>query len=151
MYSTAHPLRRLAVGALAIGALAGTLAACGDDGPETPATTTPATEPTEPTEPTDTDSAPDTTGAGSEPAGSEPAGSEPGTSEADGDLPTEETAADLVGLDEDEAEETATERGWAFRVVRRDGEDLPATMDLRENRVNVEVDDGVVTAIANIG
>ena len=31
------------------------------------------------------------------------------------------------------------------------GEDLPATLDLRPNRVNVEVTDGEVTAIVNIG
>ena len=35
--------------------------------------------------------------------------------------------------------------------MRRDGEDLPATLDLRPNRVNVEVTDDEVTAIVNIG
>jgi hypothetical protein len=56
-----------------------------------------------------------------------------------------------VGLTEDAATDAAEACGWILRVVRRDGEDLPATLDLRPNRVNVEVTDGEVTAIVNIG
>ena len=66
--------------------------------------------------------------------------------------PTEETADELlVGLTEDEATEAAEACGWILRVVQRDGEDLPMTMDLRPNRVNVEVTDGEVTAIVSTG
>jgi hypothetical protein len=65
--------------------------------------------------------------------------------------PTEESAADLVGLSEETANEAAEACGWILRVVRRDGEDLPATRDFRPNRVNVEVTEGEVTAIVNIG
>ena len=56
-----------------------------------------------------------------------------------------------MGLTEDEATDAAEACGWILRVVRRDGEDLPATLDLRPNRVNVEVTDGEVTAIVNTG
>jgi hypothetical protein len=65
--------------------------------------------------------------------------------------PTEESAADLVGLTEEAATAAAEAYGWILRVVRRDGEDLPATRDFRPNRVNVEVTDGEVAAIAYIG
>ena len=66
--------------------------------------------------------------------------------------PTEESADELlVGLTEDEATDAAEACGWILRVVRRDGEDLPATLDFRPNRVNVEVTDGEVTAIVNTG
>jgi hypothetical protein len=65
--------------------------------------------------------------------------------------PTDESASALVGLTEDEATEAAEACGWILRVVRRDGEDLPATRDFRPNRVNVEVTDGEVTAIVNTG
>jgi hypothetical protein len=67
------------------------------------------------------------------------------------DEPTEELADGLVGLTESEATAAAEACGWILRVVRRDGEDLPATRDFRPNRVNVEVTDGEVTAIVNIG
>ena len=56
-----------------------------------------------------------------------------------------------MGLTEDEATAAAEACGWILRVVRRDGEDLPATLDFRPNRVNVEVTDGEVTAIVSTG
>jgi hypothetical protein len=104
-------------------ALLATLAvACGDDDNAASDTTVPDT---------------------SEPAGSVPSDCPP--------EPTDESAADLVGLTEEAAADAAEACGWILRVVRRDGEDLPATLDLRPNRVNVEVTDGEVTAIVNIG
>lgn len=133
--------RHFAAPVLLVVGLAGGLAACGDDSPDTPSTTVPAETAPPPTEPTDTD-----------PSATEPSATEPGESTAgSSDLPTEESAADLVGLTEEEAEDAAEELGWTIRVTRRDGEDLAATMDLRENRVNVEVTDGEVTAILSIG
>ncbi|WP_162941425.1 PASTA domain-containing protein [Desertimonas flava] len=123
--------KRVALPVLLFVGVAGGLAACGDDGPETPPTTVPA----------------ETAPAPTEPEATEP-GDDAGST---GDLPTEASAADLVGLTEEDAEAAAEELGWTVRVTRRDGEDLPATMDLRENRVNVEVTDGEVTAIVNIG
>jgi hypothetical protein len=130
--------RRAAVSALiALTAVAG-LAACGDDDDSgsssstaPPETEAPGTEAPEGTEaPDDTDS-PGDTAAGE---------------------PTVDAATDvLVGLSEDDAEEAADEQGWTIRVVVRDGEDLPATMDFRPERVNVEVTDGEVTAVVSVG
>ena len=88
---------------------------------------------------------PDTTG----PATADPSSSAPGDCPEE---PTEESADELlVGLPEDEATEAAEACGWILRVVRRDGEDLPATLDFRPNRVNVEVTDDEVTAIVSTG
>lgn len=54
----------------------------------------------------------------------------------------------LVGLHADEACEMATRAGYLFRVVRRDGDSLIVTMDLRTNRVNVEIEDDIVVAVS---
>ncbi len=144
--------RRPLTAALAAAVLVVTAAACGDDDND-PATAdstqSPATEPAATTDAPAT-SPPETT----VPDTSEPTSSAPPSS-ATGDCaeePTEETADELlVGLTEDEATEAAEACGWILRVVRRDGEDLPMTMDLRTNRVNVEVTDGEVTAIVSTG
>jgi hypothetical protein len=66
--------------------------------------------------------------------------------------PTVESASALV-VDESEADAEAavTAEGWSFRVVRRDGEDLAATMDFQPDRVNVDVEDGTVVAVTSIG
>lgn len=56
-------------------------------------------------------------------------------------------APDFLGLTEEAAAELADERGLDVREVGRDGECFPVTMDLRENRVNLEfVEDLVVGA-----
>jgi|GEM_PF-275341 len=60
-------------------------------------------------------------------------------------------AAELVGLDEVAAAEVAKGSGWELRVVERDGEALARTDDLRSDRVNVVVTDGVVTAVESVG
>ncbi|MET0459037.1 MAG: hypothetical protein ABW195_07300 [Ilumatobacteraceae bacterium] len=68
------------------------------------------------------------------------------------EVPTVESASALV-VDKSEADAQAAVEaaGWSFRVVRRDGEDLMATMDLQPERVNVEVEDGTVVAVTSIG
>lgn len=66
-------------------------------------------------------------------------------------LPTMETAEALVGLDLDTAIAEATVRGWEVRVMRLDGEDQLGTADYVIERVNVAVDDDVVTGILSIG
>jgi beta-lactam-binding protein with PASTA domain len=62
---------------------------------------------------------------------------------------------DIVGESVDEATATLADAGLTLRVLRRDGEDLPATMDLDESRINVavETNDGteVVTAVISNG
>lgn len=65
--------------------------------------------------------------------------------------PTVEEAQVLVGLPIADAEQLAGESGWTVRVMRIDGEDQAGTMDLRTERVNVEIADGVVVAILSVG
>ncbi|MBU3688616.1 MAG: hypothetical protein B7C54_10875 [Acidimicrobiales bacterium mtb01] len=54
---------------------------------------------------------------------------------------------DLVGLAEKAAVEAAESQGWVVRVVARDGEEFPITMDYSTARVNLTVVDGVVTEV----
>ncbi len=63
---------------------------------------------------------------------------------------------DVVGQSVDDATATLESAGLSLRVVRRDGEDLAATMDFVPTRVDVAVeteDDGteVVTEILSTG
>jgi hypothetical protein len=63
---------------------------------------------------------------------------------------------DVIGASVDDAKTTLEDAGFTLRVVKRDGEDLPATADFLANRVNVAVetqDDGseVVTEVVSIG
>ncbi|MCK9248503.1 MAG: hypothetical protein M0P31_05940 [Solirubrobacteraceae bacterium] len=60
-------------------------------------------------------------------------------------------ARDLLGLTVDDASARAQDAGCSVRVLRRDGDDLPGTLDLRHNRVNVEERDGRVVGILNVG
>lgn len=62
--------------------------------------------------------------------------------------PIPQTVADeLIGLTEGAAATCANELGWGFRVVQRDGEDFPATMDYRADRVSVVVENGTVVSV----
>jgi len=54
----------------------------------------------------------------------------------------------VVGLAEDEAIKVITEYGWTARVVSIDGVGQPVTMDLRMDRLNLDVTNGIVTAIS---
>jgi hypothetical protein len=51
----------------------------------------------------------------------------------------------LVGLTEQQAAAQAAANGWPFRVAERDGERFLLTQDFNEQRVNVAVENGVVT------
>jgi hypothetical protein len=55
------------------------------------------------------------------------------------------TSSDYIGMNETEAAALAKERNVLFRVVERDGQPLPATMDWRPGRINASVSDGIVT------
>lgn len=55
-----------------------------------------------------------------------------------------------LGLSEQEADDLAQDNGFTLRVAGRDGECFALTMDYRQDRVNVYLDDDVVTA-ATIG
>jgi beta-lactam-binding protein with PASTA domain len=82
-----------------------------------------------------------------------------GDDSSDGSATEATTAAgvpDVVGDSVDDATATLEAAGFTLRVVQRDGEDLPATMDFVETRVNVAVetqDDGteVVTEVVSTG
>jgi hypothetical protein len=49
---------------------------------------------------------------------------------------------DIVGQSVDDATATLEDAGYTLRVIQRDGEDLAATADFVENRVNVAVETG---------
>jgi hypothetical protein len=136
--------------AVVAGILAVTAVACADDDNATVDSTESPSVDAAPS--TDAPAAPEpetTVPETNDPESAAPPSSAPGECAEE---PTEETADELlVGLTEDEATEAAEACGWILRVVQRDGEELPMTMDLRPNRVNVEVTDGEVTAIVNTG
>jgi hypothetical protein len=58
---------------------------------------------------------------------------------------TEEFAATLVGTSAEEAEAAADAAGVTYRVVMVDGEPRAVTLDYRPDRVNVAIEDDVVT------
>lgn len=58
---------------------------------------------------------------------------------------------ELDGLTVEQAEAFLADRGLSMRILREDGVDLPATMDLVLTRVNVAVADGVVTEVLSTG
>lgn len=49
------------------------------------------------------------------------------------------------GATESEAQQATEQAGLMFRVLSREGEEFPATMDYRVERLNVRIADGVVT------
>ncbi|HEU4895665.1 MAG TPA: hypothetical protein VFT85_07485 [Acidimicrobiia bacterium] len=61
---------------------------------------------------------------------------------------TETPAPEYLGLNEAEAADLAEEQGLQLREVGRDGECLAITMDLRDDRINVEYVDGIVVGAA---
>ncbi len=55
---------------------------------------------------------------------------------------------EVIGMAEEQAIQTIegiSSEQLAYRVVRRDDEFYPMTMDYRINRINLEIDDGLVT------
>jgi hypothetical protein len=78
-----------------------------------------------------------------------PAGeSIPAPTDGESCLGSGEAVDGYVGLTEEEATTKAETDGYTLRVVGIDGECQAITMDLREDRVNVEIVDGVVTGAA---
>lgn len=69
------------------------------------------------------------------------------TEQPDDAAPGDETNldADYIGLTEADAETLAVENDVPFRVVERNGEQLPTTRDYRPGRINATVNAGVVT------
>lgn len=67
------------------------------------------------------------------------------------DMPAVGTvAASLVGLSEHFAQRVVEGNGVEFLVIRRDGVDLPRLLDLRLDRIDAQIDEGVVTK-ASVG
>lgn len=62
----------------------------------------------------------------------------------------EQFLKDVIGLPEEEVRAGVKEAGGLFRVRSRDGQRYMGTCDLRMDRLNVHVVDGVVTE-ANYG
>jgi hypothetical protein len=60
-------------------------------------------------------------------------------------------ASHLVGLTLAAARERAARYGCTVRPVKVDGESQIVTMDLRLNRVNVELEGGIVTSVRGVG
>jgi len=56
----------------------------------------------------------------------------------------------LIGMKEGEAESCAAQLEWMYRIVSRDGEDFPATLDYRLDRVSVTIKNGLISR-ADIG
>lgn len=52
---------------------------------------------------------------------------------------SEKRANQLVGLSERAGDICALLNSWGYRVVQRDGEDFPVTLDYRSDRINVKV------------
>jgi hypothetical protein len=57
-------------------------------------------------------------------------------------------AQTLVGQTVDDATAAAAQHDCTVRVTERDGKPLPATMDLQNNRIDVTVVDGKITAVS---
>ena len=53
----------------------------------------------------------------------------------------------LIGMKEIDAESCAAQLQWGYRVVSRDGEDYPATLDYRLDRVSVTIKNGIITRV----
>jgi len=56
----------------------------------------------------------------------------------------------LIGMKEGEAESCAAQLEWMYRIVSRDGEDFPSTLDYRLDRVSVTIKNGLISR-ADIG
>lgn len=51
----------------------------------------------------------------------------------------------IIGNPEELAIQLVNSSGYALRVTRRDSENYIITMDIRFDRINVEIDNGLVT------
>ena len=51
----------------------------------------------------------------------------------------------LVGLDKASASKLCSKEGYDIRVIREDSSNYAFTMDLRFDRVNLYINDGVIT------
>ena len=56
-------------------------------------------------------------------------------------------AEEVIGLTEEKAIELIENKSGMimYRIVKRDGENFPVTMDYRLDRINLEITEGIVT------
>lgn len=87
----------------------------------------------------------DATRAAASPVASPTSTLPPPTQSLDADPDQDVVDAALVGLTKEQAEEVAAEAGYSVRVTIEDGQMFPMTMDYRTDRINIEVENGVVT------
>lgn len=57
----------------------------------------------------------------------------------------------IIGLDIVDAEYMAKKKGLLIRPMCVDGQELLGTCDYRPNRLNIEVNDGKVSAVVSVG
>ena len=53
----------------------------------------------------------------------------------------------LIGMKEADAESCAAQLDWIYRIVSRDGEDFPATLDYRLDRVSLTIKNGLISRV----
>ena len=80
-----------------------------------------------------------------------PVAPEPGTDQTAPAVVPDELAATWVGSPLADVEKLAADMGLTVRVLRLDGQDLPATADFRTDRVNVAVEADIVTEVISVG
>jgi hypothetical protein len=58
---------------------------------------------------------------------------------------------DAIGMPKKDAEGWFADKGYTMRVTKKDGNHTIVTRDFRTDRINVELEDGLVSAIKSIG
>ncbi len=51
----------------------------------------------------------------------------------------------LIGMDKESGSELCREKGYKVRITREDSNNYAITMDLRFDRINLEIDKGLIT------
>ena len=59
---------------------------------------------------------------------------------------SQEPIEDYIGLTMQEARQLASDRGQVLRITKRNSNIIIVTMELRTNRVNLELEDNLITA-----
>jgi hypothetical protein len=109
----------------------------------------PVEPPVEPAPPVDPAPLPTDTTAAAEPA--EPSADCPALPTEERLFPIEEISTVIVGACFDDAVAFAANNGVTVRAIEIDGVPQAVTADLRTDRLNVPVNDGVITAVGEIG
>jgi hypothetical protein len=60
-------------------------------------------------------------------------------------MESKELLESLIGLDRETASELCKENDYQVRIVREDSINYVITMDFRFDRINLEIDNGVIT------